>query len=345
MRLRNHPQRSTFHRRFDTSAKHGRSTSRSGPLGTGANDAVSKANGFSRPVNILQQFGGSLGGAILPHRAWFFVDYEQQRQKNPITAINAPFADLDQTDFGLADDTELPPPNSPFPVPSDLAQVPANPDSNPVYLQDVANALNAIQSNLGVQSRFANDWSLFSKIDYRDAKDDRFYLSLNWNRFDSPNGFILGPQTALFGKSTLANAFVRDYHASAGWSHAWGSNLLNEVHASFSRDDQYSTPTGMVDPVLPTVLLMPPGGEDESSGGSNFQLGNAGFAGGRTNEALWQISDHVSYLHGKHTFKFGVEFTDTHLTDLAFGGLAAHSAETLTWSAMRTRSIPLISRR
>ncbi|MBZ5658344.1 MAG: TonB-dependent receptor, partial [Acidobacteriia bacterium] len=49
-------------------------------------------------------------------------------------------------------------------------------------------------------------------------------------------------------------------------------------------------------------------------------LGNAGFAGGRTNEALWQISDHVSYLHGKHTFKFGVEFTDTHLTDLAFGG-------------------------
>jgi len=57
-----------------------------------------------------------------------------------------------------------------------------------------------------------------SKIDYRDVKDDRFYLSLNWNRFDSPNGFILGPQTALFGKSTLANAFVRDYHASAGWT-------------------------------------------------------------------------------------------------------------------------------
>ena len=104
---------------------------------------------------------------------------------------------------------------------------------------------------------------------------------------------------------------MRDYHASSGWSHAYGSNLLNELHASFSRDDQYSTPTGMVSPVLPTVLL---------EGDTNFQLGNAGFAGGRTDEAIWQLSDHVSYVRGKHTFKFGVEFTRTHLTDLAFGG-------------------------
>ena len=283
--------------------------------GTGANDAVDKANGFPRPVNVLQQFGGSLSGPIATHRAWYFVDYEQQRQKNPITAINPSFVGLNQTDFGVPDGVPLPPPNSTFPVPSSLN---APDPTNPAYLQDVANALNAIQSNLGIQSRFRNDWSLFSRIDYRDSKDDRFYLSLNWNRFDSPNGFILGNQTALFGKSTLANAFVRDYHASAGWSHAWGSNLLNDVHASFSRDDQYSTPTGMVAPVLPTVLLVPSGGD--SGGGSNFQLGNAGFAGGRTNEALWQLSDHISYLRGKHTFKFGAEFTHTHLTDLAFGG-------------------------
>lgn len=280
--------------------------------GTGANDAVDKENGFPRPVNILQQFGGSVGGAIVPHRAWYFVDYEQQRQKNPITAINPGFRDVDETSFGVPSGVQLPAPNSSFPVPS-LSQ----PDpTNPVYLQDVANALYSIRSNLGIQPRFRNDWALFSKIDYRDRKDDRFYLSLNWNRFDSPKGFILGTQTALFGKSTLANAFVRDYHASAGWSHAYGSNLLNELHASFSRDDQYSTPTGMVSPVLPTVLLT--GGE--SGGGSNLQLGNAGFAGGRTDEAIWQLSDHVSYLRGKHTFKFGVEFTRTHLTDLAFGG-------------------------
>jgi hypothetical protein len=295
--------------RSGSDAVHGNAFYYNRNSGTGANDAIDKEYGFSRPVDILQQFGGSVGGPIVSHRAWYFVDYEQQRRKNPITAINPGFTGLDETSFGVPAGIQLPTPNSSFPVPSSLSQ----PDpTNPVYLQDVANALNAIQSNLGVQSRFGNDWSLFSKIDYRDAKDDRFYLSLNWNRFDSPNGFIPGSQTALFGKSTLANAFVRDYHASTGWSHAYGSNLLNEVHASFSRDDQYSTLTGMVNPVLPTVLL-----EGDSS---DFQLGNAGFAGGRTDEAIWQLSDRVSYARGKHTFKIGVEFTRTHLTDLGFGG-------------------------
>jgi hypothetical protein len=283
--------------------------------GTGANDAISKANGFQRPLDVLQQFGGSVGGPLLRQRAWFFVDYEQQCQKNPITAINPSFEGLDQTDFNVPVGVQLPPPNADFPVPSDLSQ----PDpSNPIYLQDVANALHAIQSNLGVQPRFRNDWALFSKIDYRDSKDDRFYLSLNWNRFDSPSGFIVNSQTPLFGKSALANAFVRDYQASIGWSHAYGSDLLNEVHSSFSRDDQYSTPTGLVNPTLPTILLVPAGGE--SAAGTNLQLGNAGFAGGRTDEASGQLSDHLSYLRGKHTLKFGAEFAYTHVTDLAFGG-------------------------
>jgi len=283
--------------------------------GTGANDAVDKKNGFLRPVDILQQFGGSLGGPILAHRAWFFLDYEQQRQNSPITVANDSFAGIDQTDFGVPDSKQLPAPNAAFPVPGSLS----SPDpGNPMYLQGVANALNAVQSNLGIQPRFRNDWSLFSKIDYRDSKDDRFYLSLNWNRFDSPSGFIVNSQTPLFGKSTLANALVRDYHGSTGWSHAYGSDVLNELHASFSRDDQYSTPTGQVAPGLPTVLLTRGGGESEA--GSKLELGNAGFAGGRTNEALWQMSDHVSYLRGKHTFKFGAEFTHTHVTDLAFGG-------------------------
>jgi hypothetical protein len=289
---------------------------------TGASDAVDKANRLPRPVNILQQFGGSLGGSILPHRAWFLVDYEQQLQKNPITVANSSFSGLDQAAFDVPDRLPLPAPSAVFPVPSGLSVPDPN---NPIYLQNVANALNAIQSNLGTQPRFRKDWSVFSKIDYRDSRDDRFYLSLNWNRFDSPRGFIVNSQTPLFGKSTLANAFVRDYHASTGWSHAYGSDLLNELHASFSRDDQYSTPTRLVDARLPTVLLIPAGGE--SAAGSNLQLGNAGFAGGRTNEALWQASDDVSYLRGKHTFKFGAEFARAHVTDLAFGGFDPDAQE------------------
>ena len=290
--------------------------------GTGANDAVNKANGIPRPVNILQQFGGSIGGAIAPQHAWFFVDYEQQRQKNPISVINPAFSDISQEDFGVDAGVALPPPNAPLPVPGNSNV--ADP-SDPAYLQQVANALAAIQSELGAHSRSRNDWALFSKLDYRDAKDDRFYLSVNWNRFDTTGGAIVGNQTSLFGRSTLASAYVRDYHAAAGWSHSVGSNLLNELHGSFSRDDQYFTPTGLVDPRLPAILLTSGGGNADQFGA--LQLGNAGFAGGRTNEALWQVSDRLVYVQGRHSLKVGAEFSDTHVTDLAFGGFDPDAAK------------------
>ena len=282
---------------------------------TGANDAVDKAAGIPRPVNVLQQFGASFGGPIVHHHAWFFADYEQQKQKNPISVINPAFADVSQTDFQVPANIQLPTPNGTLPVPGNIG---APDPSNPIYLQQVSNALNAINSNLGMRQRFRNDWSSFTRFDYHDAKDDRFYLSLNWNRFDSPSGMITASNTPMYGISTLANSFVRDYHASLGWSHALGSSLLNELRSSFSRDDQYSTPTGLVDPILPSVVLLTTGGE--GAVGSNLELGNAGFAGGRTNEAFWQLSDHVSYLRGAHTLKFGAEFTRAHVTDLAFGG-------------------------
>ena len=276
--------------------------------GTGANDSVDKAAGIPRPLDVLQQFGGSLGGPIARKRAWFFFDYEQQREKNPISVINFDFANVTQSDFDVPKNIRLPAPDGPFLVPSSISQ----PDrSNPVSLQQVSNALNAINSNLGTHSRFRNDLVLFAKFDYQPTAKDGVYLSLNLNRFDSPNGEITATSTPLFGISALANSFVRDYQASAGWTHTFKGNLLNEFHASFSRGDQYSTPTGLVDPGLPSILLSIP---------SDFELGNAGFAGGRTNEAQWEFAEGVDYVHGKHTFKFGVEGNISHVADLSFGG-------------------------
>ena len=289
--------------------------------GTGANDAVNKANGVPRPVDILEQFGAALGAPIVRNHAWFFVDYEQQRQKNPMSVVNPAFASVTQEDFGVDANVPLPPPNAPLPVPGNTNT--ADPTSSQ-YLQQVSNALAAIHNSLGTHPRFRNDWALFSKIDYRDSKDDRWYLSVNWNRFDSPGGAIIGNETSLFGSTTLANAFVRDYHAATGWSHTVGSNFLNDAHASFSRDDQFFTPTGSVNPNLPSIVLTGGGGDADT--GSALELGNAGFAGGRTIEAQWQASDRVTYIRGQHTLKFGVEFSHTHLADLAFGGFDPDAA-------------------
>jgi Carboxypeptidase regulatory-like domain/TonB dependent receptor len=292
--------------------------------GTGANDAISKANGIPRPVDILQQFGASVGGPLVKQKAWFFFDYEQQREKDPISVINDGFQGLTAADFGVPQGTLLPAPTATLPSPTSLtlADVTLNP-SNPIYLQQVSNALNAINTNIGTHSRYRNDLALFTKVDYQASSKDRLYLSLNLNRFDSPNGEITNTQTALFGISTLANSYVRDYHASLGWTHAFSATLLSDTHASFSRDDQYSTPTGYVSPSLPSILISAGGGDDETG---LLQIGNAGFAGGRTNEAQWELAQRFDYLHGRHNFKFGVEGNRTHVTDSAFGGFDPDAA-------------------
>lgn len=276
--------------------------------GTGANSTINKEFGYPRSVDILQQFGASLAGPIVRERAWFFFDYEQQREKNPILVTNSDYQGLDQTAFGVPSSVELPAPNGPLPVPSSLSQ--ADP-SNPVYLQQVSNALNAIQSNLGTHSRYRNDLALLAKLDYQSASRHRFFLSLNLNRFDSPNGEITSSNIALFGISALADSHVRDYHASAGWTYTIGPNLVNEFHVSFARDDQYSPASGIVDPNLPSLVLSIP---------TNLVLGNAGFAGGRTNEAQWELGERLHYVHRRHHFQFGIEGNHTHVTDTAFGG-------------------------
>lgn len=275
---------------------------------TGANSAINKQYDYPRNLDILQQFGGSAGGPILRQRAWFFVDYEQQLENNPILVANSDYQGVNQTDFGVPASVTLPAPDGSMPVPSSLSQPEP---TNAQYLQQVSNALNVIQSNLGTHSRARNDLALLAKLDYELNSRNRFFLSLNLNRFGSPNGEITSPNTALFGISALADSHVRDYVAGAGWTFNINANLVNELHASFSRDIQYSPAAGIVTPDFPSVVLSIP---------TNFVLGNAGFAGGRTNETQWELAERVHYLHGRHHFQVGVEGNHSHVTDSAFGG-------------------------
>jgi hypothetical protein len=275
---------------------------------TGANDPINKVNGYPRPENALQQFGASFGGPILRKRLWFFADYEQQLQNAPVSVINQPIAQLDATNFGVPAGTALPAPNGPLPVPgSDSAPDPAN----PVYLQQVSNALHALQSNLGVKPRHLDDYALFSRLDYQAGYRDSLFLSVNANRFDSPGGVITGSPVSLYGTQALANAYVRDFQASLGWTHAFSSNLLNQFHSGGSSDNQYATPTGLTDPSLPTFQLASP---------EEFTFGNAGFASGRVLERQWGLSDRIDYVWGKHTLQFGFDMNRTWVSDRYFGG-------------------------
>jgi hypothetical protein len=284
---------------------------------TGANDAIDKAVGNPKPADSLQQFGAGLGGPIVVNHAWFFLDYEQQLRHNPISVINQALVTTQpeflSSNFGIPDGTPLPAPNGPLPIPgSDSA-----PDvGNPVYLQQVSNAINALNSNVGTKPRSGNDLVLTPRLDYQASSRDAFFLSLNFNRFDSPGGVITEPTDGNYGLQTLANAYVHTFQTSLGWTHAFSRSLLNEFHAGTSQDNETASPTGLA-PNLPTVILDSP---------AAFTLGNAPFSIGKIFERQYTLADHLDYIVGKHTLQFGFDWNRAWDSDTNDGGADPNEA-------------------
>ncbi len=276
-----------------------------------ANNSVSNAAGYPKQQDSLQQFGADAGGPIRRDRLWFFVDYEQQRENDPISIIN-PSMDPSQpgflsSNFGIPDGSALPVPDSSYPVPSGVN---APDPTNPLYLQQVANAVNALSTNLGIKPRQKNDLVVTPRFDYQATSRDSFFLSLNVNRFHSPGGVITVSPVAIYGTQTLANAKVNDFQASLGWTHTFSPNLLNEFHAGTSDDNQIATPTGEATGA-PTIVLQTP---------ATFILGNAPFSLGRVFERQYSASDRIDYTIGKHTLQIGFDFNRAWDADNNFGG-------------------------
>jgi hypothetical protein len=284
----------------------------------GADDALDESAGIPKPDDSLQQFGAGVGGPIVHDHLWFFVDYEQQLRNFPISVINQA-VNPNQPGF-LANFfpsgppyPTLPAPNGPLPLPgSDTAPDP----TNPVYLQQVSNTINALNSNLGTKSRNATDIVVTPRLDYQPTSRDGLFLSLNLNHFNSPGGVILDPTVGNYGTQSLANAYVRTYQATVGWTHTFSPKLLNEFHVSTSQDNEIATPTGLASNT-PTIVLDSP---------SAFILGNNAFSVGRVFERQYSFSDRIDYVIGKHTLQFGFDYNRTWDADTDDGGADPNEA-------------------
>lgn len=287
---------------------------------TGANDALDNAAGNPKPPDSLQQFGAGIGGPIVRSRLWFFVDYEQQLRNFPIPVINSALATNSSSlpsfltaNFGVPAGTPLPAPNGPLPIPgSDAAPDP----TNPIYLQQVSNVMNALNSNLGIKARKGDDLVFTPRLDYQASSHDGLFLASNLNRFNSPGGVITDPTVGNYGLQTLANAYVHTFEATVGWTHAFSAKVLNEFHAGTSQDNEIATPTGLA-PGAPTMILDSP---------AAFTLGNSAFSVGKVFERQYSLSDRIDYVMGKHTLQFGFDWSRSWDADTDDGGADPNEA-------------------
>lgn len=275
---------------------------------TANNDAVDKAAGRPTPYNALSQFGANVGGRIITNKLFYFFDYEQSRNNLPTSIVNTGMASLNVTSFGLPAGTALPAPNAVFPAASPNSNAPD--PNNPIYLQQVANALNVIQTNLGTAPRQQNDLSFFPKVDWQATSKDHLTFTFNYNKFDGPGDVVTYTPVSFGGIMAMSNNYVRDYHSNIHWTRAFTANLLNDINFSFLYDSQQDTPSGRApSPTFPTVNIYSP---------EFFELGNAGFSDSHTVEHEYEFNDHVTWIRGRHTITTGFDYNHDHVKDFQF---------------------------
>ncbi|MFY9532293.1 MAG: TonB-dependent receptor [Candidatus Acidiferrales bacterium] len=301
------------------------------------------ANGFPPFPLSLEQFGATAGGPIKKDKVFWFLAYEGQHYNtagsftttSPVTcgggtpgcglalpdpgtslvdackdmnANSIPIAPLSAKISGLNTATCAVTANPPGKaiVPGQAASLfPRNnattvPGTNTVF----PNLLNNSQADNGL-----------AKVDYHinehNVINGYYFIGQNegtWN--DSTNQLAPNWESLLYVRSQLANG---------GWVWTPSSNWVNELRAGYGRYYQtfysadHTTPasafginTGVTNPFFagyPIIFFL----------NLNSQLG-ASWPKVVGPDSVYDFVDHVSYLRGKHAFKFGGEVTDNRHT-------------------------------
>lgn len=289
--------------RSGTNSFHGQAFYYNRNSATGAVDAVTRAAGLPKVLDVRQQFGAGLGGPIKKDKLFFYFNYEQQRRKDPISVLNPAESAVNETNFGVPAGTALPAPTG-YPVPTSLT---APDPSNPVYLQNVSNALSEIYGNLGIRKRRQDDLVFFERVDLLATEKDQISFAYNYNTFNSPGGTYTYNPVPNNGISDLSSNAVRDHSAVIHWVHTFQAALSNDAHISYTRDEQITSPSGLApDGFLPTVKLTIP---------SSFTIGNT--APSDLREYEWAGNDRLSYITGRHTLDFGADISRDSIVSLS----------------------------
>ena len=288
-------------------------------------DAVSKANGFPRALDVRQQFGAALGGPVVKNKLFFYFDYEQQRRKDPISIINPSQAAVNVTSFGLPAGTALPAPTG-FPTPSSLT---APAPGNPVYLQQVSNALFEIQSQLGFYPRVQNDLVFFERADLMLTSKDQIAMRYNYNTFVSPGSATSNPIPGS-GRQSYSDDAAQDHDALVHWTHVVSPTLLLDSHVFYSRNNDQTQPTTLAHPApFPGVRLTVP---------STFSIGRGALNDVREYE--WGFSEHINWIKGRHTLEFGGDLAHDSNVSLSYSGYnGAYTFSSLTAFALGQYSL------
>jgi hypothetical protein len=289
----------------------------------GSNPAENKFVGLSKPFLNENTFGFAVGGPVIKDKFFFFASaqWDPTAQKVTGDTLRIPTqAGINTLQNLPADDPAAQANANLFTQSLGGLVAPANNVSclslgpDPVSGNDRGCVETGLFAQNGVPVS-GKDTSQYYRIDYHPTQND--IVSAGYIRNDNnlvPDFFANA--SALPPFLTQQGGVAQVFHAQ--WVHTVSTNIVNELRVSYTNINfAFSqTPQTLAGPLanLPNFLF---DSDLTTSGpvGAKLELGvDAGFPQSRAHKT-YQVQDGLTYNHGRHTFKGGIDITHVSVRD------------------------------